>query len=55
MRANPRRLADDGDIEMSNASAARLHALARIDLRDTGVAAPDAGATADETRRGSEN
>lgn len=35
--------------------AARLHALARIDLRDTGVAAPDAGATADETRRGSEN
>jgi len=37
------------------ALAARLHALARIDMRDTGGVSPGAGAPVDELRRGSES
>jgi len=37
------------------AIAARLHALARIDLRDTGDTTPDVPAPVDELRRGSES
>ena len=37
------------------AIAARLHALARIDLRDTGEVAPDAGGSGDHLRSGSQS
>ena len=37
------------------AIAARLHALARIDLRDTGEVAPDAGGSVDHLRSGSQS